>query len=435
MSERLTAYQKRLFVFLSVATFFEGYDYFALTQVLPELSLEFGLTRATTGYLVALVNAGTIVAYALVRGADRWGRRSVLSITILGYALMTLLSGLAPNIYLFAAFQLLARVFLIGEWAVSMIIAAEEFSARRRGMVIGLISAWGALGSIACAGVAPLLLATSFGWRSVYLVGVVPILILAYARRSLRETDRFSQYLLEQGQGVGSDAPGAEGLPAALRDGAQRPAPQSGLLAIWHSAHRGRAMKMGAIWFFSYVCTQNAITFWKVFAQEERGFSDGDVGRAIVIAAAFSLPMVFVAGRLLDWVGRRWGAVVIFGAMALGTLGAYSLTSYVGLTFSLVLGVFGASSVPIVLNAYTTELFPTPLRASAFAFSNNFVGRIGYVLSPAAIGYLAESVSWGLALRWSVLSLVIAFLLIIRWLPETNSLELEESARLEPRSI
>ena len=42
----LTAYQKRLFAFLSVATFFEGYDFMALTQILPNLRASLGMNEA-----------------------------------------------------------------------------------------------------------------------------------------------------------------------------------------------------------------------------------------------------------------------------------------------------------------------------------------------------------------------------------------------------
>ena len=82
MGDRLSPYQKKLFFFLSVATFFEGFDFLALTQILPELRADWGLTKSTAGILVAFINAGTILAYLLVRKADAWGRRRVLTITI-----------------------------------------------------------------------------------------------------------------------------------------------------------------------------------------------------------------------------------------------------------------------------------------------------------------------------------------------------------------
>src|SRR5512139_3536500 len=188
---RFTPYRRRLFVFLSVATFFEGYDFLALTQLLPTLMREFAFGDFGAGVLVAFAIVGTVLAFFLVSRADRWGRKRVLTVTIAGYTLFTLLSGLATHLVFFATCQLLARVFLLAEWAVSMVIAAEEFSAEDRGMVIGVVQACSSLGSVVCAGVVPHLLETPLGWRTVYFVGVVPLVLLGFARRGLRETARF----------------------------------------------------------------------------------------------------------------------------------------------------------------------------------------------------------------------------------------------------
>jgi putative MFS transporter len=91
----LSAYQRRLLGFLSVAALFEGYDFIALTQILPNLRTEMGIDRQMAGQIVSIINAGTMIAYFLVRGADRWGRRRVLTVTIAGYAAATFMTGLA----------------------------------------------------------------------------------------------------------------------------------------------------------------------------------------------------------------------------------------------------------------------------------------------------------------------------------------------------
>ena len=70
MNDKLTPYQRKLFLFLSVATFFEGYDFFALTQILPNLRADMDLPREASGYIVGIVNIGTILAFWLVRRAD-----------------------------------------------------------------------------------------------------------------------------------------------------------------------------------------------------------------------------------------------------------------------------------------------------------------------------------------------------------------------------
>ncbi|WP_437511128.1 MFS transporter [Sorangium sp. So ce1099] len=402
-----TPYQRRLFWFLSVASFFEGYDYLALTQILPNFGAQMGLAARHEGLLVGVINSGTMIAYLLVRKADEWGRRRVLTITIAGYTLFSVLTGFAPNVYVFAVCQLLARIFLIGEWAVSTVYAAEEYPSDRRGMVIGVIQAFSSLGSIVCAGVVPLLLSTPYGWRSVYFVGGIPLVIMAVARRGLRETARFEQ-------------------AAAAREleGAQP------FTRIWRSPYRGRMLQLALIWGLTYVCTQNAVTFWKTFALRERGFSDAEVGASITFAAIVSMPLIFASGKLLDVVGRRRGAVIIYALAAAGVLGAYSLGSRAGLTAALVFAIFGASGVLPVLNAYMTELFPTHLRGDALAWSNNLLGRIGYILSPVAVGFAAEEIGWGQAVSATAIFPLFALALILWLLPETRGKELEETARV-----
>ena len=119
MSDTFSSYQRRLFVFLCVATFFEGYDFIALSQILPNLRADLGLGPEWSGYLVAFINLGTVLAYPLVRSADRWGRKRVLTITIVGYTAFTVLSGLSPNVYAFAAAQ----------WPVERAIGCADYTA------------------------------------------------------------------------------------------------------------------------------------------------------------------------------------------------------------------------------------------------------------------------------------------------------------------
>ena len=405
---KFTPYQRRLFVFLSVATFFEGYDFFALTQILPNLRESFELSKMDAGFLFAFVNFGTVVAWLLVRRADRWGRRTVMKLTIVGYAVFTFLSGLAWDVWSFGFFQFVARIFLIGEWATSMVYAAEEYPADRRGMVIGVLQAFSSLGAVLCAGVTPLLLLTAFGWRAVYLVGIIPLAVLAYARRNLRETHRFEEQVAS-GEG-------------------QRP-----FLHIFSTPYRRRLLQLGAIWFVTYACSQTAVSFWKDFAVTERGMTDADVGMALIIASAVSMPFVFGAGKLLDVIGRRAGATVIFTATSVGVFLAYYLTGKGALTAGITLAIFGVSAVLPVLNAYTTELFPTELRGDAFAWANNLIGRIGYVCSPVFIGWAAERWSWGAAIRPTAVFPLIALAMILVLLPETRNRELEDTSAACPR--
>ena len=400
----LSSYHKRLFVFLSVATFFEGYDFTALSQILPNLQSEMGLSDAALGNLASVISAGTVVSYVLIRLADKWGRRRVLTLTILGYALLTFLTAMSRGPWDFALYQFAARVFLIAEWALCMVYAAEEYPAEQRGYVLGLIQAFNSLGSITCAAVAPMLLSTPLGWRSVYLVGVVPLLLIAYARRGLRETKRFEELQL-------------------ARSGEKR-----SMFAIMRSPYRNRVLQLALIWGLTYMCTNTAVLFWKQFAVTERGFTDADVGKAVAIAALVALPFAFSIGKVLDHWGRRKGAVLIYLVSAVFLVLAYQLHNFWLLTACLMFAVFGTIALLSLLNAFTTELFPTDMRADAFAWSNNLLGRIGYVLAPLLVGRAASRIGWGNAVSLTAISALLALMLILWFLPETARKELEETS-------
>jgi MFS transporter, putative metabolite:H+ symporter len=189
-------------------------------------------------------------------------------------------------------------------------------------------------------------------------------------------------------------------------------------------------LQLAAIWFLTYVCTQNAVTFWKEFAVAERGLSDAQVGNAVKLSALASMPLAFAAGKLLDVVGRKVGATLIYASTIVGVIGAYTAQSVTALTASLVFAVLGVNTVLTVLNAFTTELFPTRYRGSAFAWSNNLIGRIGYCLSPVAVGGLIPRFGWGTTLAGTTAFPLVALLLIWLMLPETRGRELEETALL-----
>lgn len=402
----LTAYQKRLLAFLGIASFFEGYDFIALGQILPNLRADMGFSEAVGGQIVGAIGFGAVVSYFLVRLADRFGRARMLTVTILGYTIFTFLTGLSRGALDFVLYQFAARVFLVAEWALAAVFAAEEFPAARRGFALATLQASTTFGSIVGAGVAPLLLMTPFDWRSVYLVGIAPLLLLAWARRGLQESGRF----------VKAEA---SGEPTSRR-----------LLAIFRSEYRGRVLWMAAIWSLTYAATQPAVTFFKEHAVSELAWTDGQVGLSIAIATISSLPLVLALGAVVDKLGRRRSAMLVFGVCIVAVLAAFQLRGFWVLTLCMSAAAFSAVGILTVLNAYTTELFPTSIRAEAFAWSNNLLGRLGYVVGPVVVGWLAGSIGWGDAVSLMAICVVAALVIVVLVLPETAGRELEETATL-----
>ncbi len=401
-------YQLKLLFFLSAATFFDGYDFMGIIQLLPNIRADFGISKEQGGMLISFINLGTVTAYFMLRATDKLGRKKILRVTILGYTLATFASGFAPEIISFAICQFVARMFVIAECSIAMVYGAEEFPAERRGLVMGIIQGSLSLGMIFCAAIVPVLIKTGPGWRSIYFVGILPLLLLAFFRRTLQETKRFSA------------------------ESGIEPNRQS-FLHIWKTPYRRRLLIMGLVWCGTYFCTQSAVTFWKEFALTERSFTDAQVGIGISLASLLSLPLVFYTGKFLDRAGRRRGALFIFGLEIAAVICSYSLHGFWPLTIALIGGIFGASAAMIVLNTYTTELFPTLLRGNAYAWANSIIGRTGFVLSPLIVGALAEQYGWGFSVQLTIAGPIIALVLILLFLPETKTKELEITSNVNEK--
>lgn len=402
---RSGTYLRRLLVFLCLVAFFDGYDLFAISQTLPELRAAFDLTPAAGSRLLAIANLGTLAAFLLVRLADRWGRRPILRVCLAGYSGASLLSGMAPGGLTLLVGQFAVRFFLVSALTMAVLYAAEEFPAERRGRVIGTIQACFSFGAIVCAAVTPRLVQTSLGWRTVYLLGAASTFLLFFALFGLRETGRFLR----------------------AREQASPP-PLFPKLLPPH--HQGRMLKLALIWTVTYLCSQSATVFWKEFAQAERGMSNQRIGASVAIAALAALPLTILSGRLIDRIGRRRGAAVIFTLTAVGVLGSYSQLPQRLLVLPLVLLIAGATSAVALLNAWTAESFPTELRGDAFAWANSLFGRLGFVLSPLLVAELVAPLGWGYALSLTAAFPLLALLLIWLWLPETAGKELEDATKL-----
>lgn len=162
----------------------------------PMLRDEWGIG----GTEIGLLNTATFTATALGRLAagaimDRVGRRTLLGVNLLIFAIGSLLCALAPNYAFLVVARFIVGLGLGGEIAVAVIMMSEFFAAKHRGTAVGLINVAAAgLGNM----LAPLFGVIVFavfsggdGWRWLFGILVLPALIVVVYRRKLPETPRY----------------------------------------------------------------------------------------------------------------------------------------------------------------------------------------------------------------------------------------------------
>lgn len=401
-------YLRTLFLLLVSATFFEGYDGTIVSLAFEDIGREFSAGEATLGIARAAIELGLFFAFFLGRLADRWGRRRLLVWSVAGYTLATFATAFAPDLWSFAALQSISRVFLGAEYAVAVTMIVEEFPAHRRGPMIGRLLAFGALGDLA---VAVLLVAGAhegpLGWRALFLVGIVPLVALAWFRRRLRETRRFEQH----------NATVAGEL-------------QADFWAPWRGPYRWRLVLVGLVHLLRSIPFFAATSWFFYYAEREQGIDETVLYVMFLGAFAFGLVGYAACGALLERLGRR-PATLLYLVASLGFgLALFQVEGAVPIAVALVGAIFfGVGSAP-ALSAMATELFPTAIRGQAAAWSRNVFEIAGFVAGPLLVGVLGDHYSGAIGSVGDTISVLFvlfvpAIWLVARHLPETRGLELE----------
>lgn len=391
---------------LGTASFFQGYDLNLVAVALKQIRHTFGLTQSGASLWLGVLYLGALPAVFLTRQADRRGRRAVLLVSILGYTVATGLTALAPSILVFAGCQFFARGFLGTEQAVSWTMVAEELPASSRGLGFGCLATLAALG----VGTSSILYGpVGLSWRWLYALATPPLLGLAVLRRRLPESKRFTR---ARQQGVL-----AERWRQILQPPNRRWLTLLCLTAI-----------LGAL-------TTHAVALAPDFLQTQRHLTPATVGWLVTIGGVPAILVQLAAGPLSDHYGRKVVGCSFAGLAVVGALlfffVARSPAAFAGAIALTLSGTLGARPA---LGAFTSELFPTPMRAFGGAAVSVAI-VIGEVIS-LGLGALLLRVFGNLPDVVAVLILgpIAVIVIVARWFPETRGRELEEISQA-PRDV
>jgi putative MFS transporter len=409
---RTDAYLRVLLVLLVSATFFEGYDGAILALVLGDIQDTFHVSEATLGPLRGLIELGLFFSFYMTRLGDRWGRKRLLLWSVVGYTIATALTALSWDIYSFTFFQFAARVFLGAEYAVAVTMVVEEFPANRRGKALGTLLACAALGVIIVGLL--LLFGVSDGpleWRTLYLVGLLPLLAVSVLRRRIKETRRFTE--LRQRRESGHE-PHVEDF-----------------LEPWQPAYRRNLVLIGLLHLFRSLPLFGSTAWWAWYATNEAGFSSAQVGVYIIFAYGLGVIGYWVCGQMMERVGRRATAMIYLSGGLVSAVALFQQHTAAPMFVLLILAVFFGLGVAPVFSAYATELFPTQVRAQAAAWIRNIFEILGFVWGPALVGILGDRYNGivgnvGDTVGLLMILQVPGLWLVWRYLPETKGRELEE---------
>ncbi|MGH7253178.1 MAG: MFS transporter, partial [Nitrospiraceae bacterium] len=308
--------------------------------------------------------------------ADHLGRTKTLIITILIYAVFTGAAALSQTWWHLALYRFVTALGIGGEWAAGASIVAEVWPEEKRAKAAGILqSAWAAGFFLAAA---LNLLLRGYGWRVLFLVGVLPALVALMVRLWVQEPERWVKAHTQE-----------------LRSGKVR---RVKLPELFQGTFR-RATLVGSALAFVAVFGLWGATNWTptlVRALPEmqgldRSTLSSKVSYAIMALNAGALIGYLSFAPLADRFGRR----PVFALMCAGSLVMLPITFLTPLAFTHVLlllpllgffnnGIF--TGFPI----YLPELYPTRIRATGAGFCFN-AGRVLASIGPFLTGFLVTS--------------------------------------------
>jgi MFS family permease len=354
-------------------------------------------------FLGIFLIGGTLGGWLFSSLADKWGRNPVMALTILCYSVFSGITAFATEIWQVGVLRFLVAMGVGGEWAVGAALVAEVFPQHARERAGGIFHATSVIGLWLAAGVG---LWVGAQWRTAYLVGVLPALLVLWVRLSIKEPPSWKEAKQTKSDRLGS-------FRELLGDPKWRP----------------RAI------FGALLAMVGLATFWGVVVAGQDLAADmlkriGDAEWASKSKIAFGFIQAAGAGLGMLAFGplaARWGCKRTFVCMHLAALvltpvvcwvpsmtGSYALLLVLLPTFA-----FFAQSIHAGYAVYFPTLFPTHLRATGSGFCFN-TGRI--LASPVLI-WLSAWMKSAFDVRLAITCLGALFLLglvFIAFLPETK---------------
>ncbi len=429
--------QGSIFLIGGLGFMFDAWDVILTGFLLPLLAEAWDLNKFQLGLFATAGLAGMAVgAFSWGTVADLVGRKRAFSITLLIFAVFSLLGALSPNYPWLIVTRFIAGLGLGGCVPVDYAMVAEFTPRKVRGRVLTALDLWWPLGATACGLVSTAMLPLQ-SWRAMLLVMVVPALLVFWVRRSVPESPL---YLVRKGRNTearaiiekliertGADV-GEWTLPPPEAAPPTRPMDFFRRFRdIW--SYDWKVTLVAWSLFVTVLLEYYGVLTWLPTILVEQGYGNYAAYLTTTGMTAIGIVAAVVAAYLADFFGRKWVIIVsaVIGAVAMVLFARFLGVPSQAQVWILVYGLASEIVIP-VMYCYVPELYPTLLRATGFGWAST-ASRVGAGMVPLIFGTWLWP-TFGLTTTFLLIGLLIGIALV--WLaimgPETKGRELDESA-------
>jgi YNFM family putative membrane transporter len=166
--------------------------------LLPALAQTFSISPAISSLAISAGTAGMAVGlFIFAFWADQWSRKMLMSASMLGTAVLTIVSAAAPNFAVLVGFNFMKGMVISATSAVSLAYLSEEVEPSGLGVVISLYFTGNILGGMSGRVVAGLIEGWA-GWRAAtLLIGIAGLLIAVIFHYLLPSSNNFKSHSIK----------------------------------------------------------------------------------------------------------------------------------------------------------------------------------------------------------------------------------------------
>lgn len=377
----------------------EFFDLQLLALFAPQIMTYFEIDKATFGMIVTIQLIGTALGGIFFGWlADKYGRKRVLTWTILVFSISTALIAVFPYLTALIILRFITGLGTGGEWAIGFSLLNEVWSPKRRGLMGGIVQAsiWPAYA------VAIFVNSTVTDWRMGFLIGIIPALAAVWIRIKCPESKAWIEYnnLKKTGK-----------LPKEIIEQSKRsPLTQLFLKDMIKVTILGTIIVFGGQYAY-YVFSSWMPTLFV----EKYHLTLSQKANILYAGSAVS----FVSYILAGWASDKWGrkkAFRMFAYTGLIAYGLFALFNYLGLPLAPVVVIYMFISFGIgffgIFGIWFGELFPTRIRATGSSFCYS-IGRGIASIAPAIAGLLSTKYGLGGGISTGFIAIIILLIAAI----------------------
>jgi putative MFS transporter len=434
----------RLVILLSLGAAFEMYDLFQTAYLSPGL-LSSGIFRAGEKGLFGLTDQASFAAATfaglfvgtIVFGsvADRFGRRSIFTFSLLWYTAASIAMGLQRTYVGIDLWRFIAGLGIGVELVTIDAYISELVPKKIRGRAFAynqsvqfLAIPFVALVSWILVPRTPLGVA---GWRWVVFLGSLGAVAVWFIRRSIPESPRWlaQQGRLEEASKAISEIEArveAE-IGKPLSEPVAGPSEAGGMgkfSEIWVAPYGGRTLMLVVFNFFQTIGFYGFGNWVPALMASKGANVTNSLQYSAIIAVIYPIGPLLCA-LIADRFERKWQIVsAAIGTATFGLLFARQTSTVLLIVFGMFI-TLSNNLLSYSLHAYQAELFPTRIRARAIGFVYSW-SRLSTIFTSFMIAFFLENFGTKGVFAFIAASMLMVVLSIGIFGPRTGGLALEE---------